>query len=316
MPNVPQGFSGAVGRFRAGFEWEKSKGTTDDVFTLRMAVEGNGDPKRWQAPPLYQFSGFDTTALAWYEPKLVQEESIEQQGEWVTTKTYEYLVAVRKAGRFSLQPRFFYLDTEGGGFKQANRDTVLTLDVAQGDKNMAEIWAEEQGKDIQPSAEKAQIYAPDSLVLGSLAFNLMCILPFMGLAGIVFYKRHVHKLAQIDVKILKEKNASKEAERRLELAYEFLGKGHTRLFYDEVSKALFTYLSDKINIPLSEFSKSAVRDKLTELDVNRPYIDEFMRLLRECELALFAGQATENMTAIYQQALQVIMQIEEDLNKK
>ena len=139
-------------------------------------------------------------------------------------------------------------------------------------------------------------------------------MPFIFLGGVLGYRQLLIQKSKIDVNILKSQNAQKVAERRLAVADEFMKKGNSRLFYDEVSKAMFTYVSDKLAMAMSEFSKSNVSEKLSSLKVNELNIEKFIKILQNCEMALFAGQNTEGaMNDVFQDALKVITDIENDL---
>ena len=117
-----------------------------------------------------------------------------------------------------------------------------------------------------------------------------------------------------DATLLRQENAPKVAEQRLAVAQDMLAKGNRKLFYEEVSKSLFNYISDKFQMPLSEFSKSNVRERLTSLNINTLYVDNFIKILNDCEITLFAGQDTEGgATGIYERALEVITDIEKSL---
>ena len=130
----------------------------------------------------------------------------------------------------------------------------------------------------------------------------------------IAFKEWQKQLSRRDINLLKRANAPKIAESRLAVAQEFLKKGNERLFYNEVSKALFNYVSDKFGIPLADFTKYNVREKLTSLNVKPSHVLDFDKILRDCEIALFAGQNTEGSAeAIYERAADVIVAIEEDL---
>ena len=59
-------------------------------------------------------------------------------------------------------------------------------------------------------------------------------------------------------------------------------------FYDEVLKALWGYLGDKLSVPVSELSKDNIAAKLAERQVSEALIGECMSLIGECELARYA----------------------------
>jgi BatD DUF11 like domain len=308
--NAPPSFSGAVGSFQIETSISKTEGTTDDALSLKMRVTGNGDAKRWLAPKLTPVEGLDI-----YEPKTLGEGSVEANGEWQTTKEFEFLIIPKRKGNFTIKPEFSYFDTEGGDYKTLMPNT-FDLKIAQG-KNATASLAGDKIKDILPNKTKTAFVNQITFFHGSTLFWALATIPFLFVGGVLGYKQILIQRSKVDVNVLKSQNAQKVSEGRLRVAYDFLKKDNKRMFYDEVSKAMFTYLSDKIGIPMSEFSKSNAEEKLKSLNVNDLNIQNFMRILNKCEIALFAGQNTEGgMEADYQDSLKVITAIENDLKNK
>jgi hypothetical protein len=302
---VPTSFSGAVGDFKTDFFISKEDATTDDVISLKMNITGNGDAKRWQAPKLAAVEGLEI-----YEPKILKEESVERGGEWQTTKEIEYLIVPKQTGNFSIKPEFSFLDTEGG-YKTETK--TFDLKIAQGTNKAATIL-QDKIKDILGIKTTTAFVNQVTRFWGSALFFVLLIAPFLFLGLVVAYKEWQTRQSKRDIAILKRENAPKVAEGRLAVAHEFLKKGNERLFYNEVSKALFNYVSDKFGIPLAEFTKSNVREKLIAVKVKESHVQDFVQILNDCEIALFAGRNTEGSAeAIYDRAVGVIVDIEKDL---
>ena len=59
-------------------------------------------------------------------------------------------------------------------------------------------------------------------------------------------------------------------------------------FYDEVLKALWGYLGDKLSMPVSELSKDNIAAKLAECQVYEELIKECASLISDCEFARYA----------------------------
>jgi hypothetical protein len=313
---MPNSFTGAVGDFKADFQISKTDATTDDAISLKIWIHGNGDAKRWQPPKIAAVEGLDI-----YEPKVLNETHSERQGEWQTTKEIEYLIVPKRTGRFNLKPEFSYLNTvqrtpssgESARFETLSPNTSYQLNITQGSNKAAKI-ADDRPKDIFGIRLKTAFTDQITRFFGSSLFWFLLVMPFLFFAGVVGYKQWQIQLGKRDMMALRRANAPKVAEGRLAVAHEFLKKGNTRLFYDEVSKALFNYVSHKFGIPLSEFSKSNVREKLQSVAVNTQHIENLVGILNDCEIALFAGRDTEGVAeAIYDRASQVIIAIEEDL---
>ena len=101
------------------------------------------------------------------------------------------------------------------------------------------------------------------------------------------------------------------AQERLSLAKSHLKAGDSRAFYDEVSKAILGYVGDKLQISRSSMSKSSLRQRLQELDLDESLIETVMSIVQDCEMALFAGQAdADKMGTVYERATQAIAGVE------
>lgn len=312
--NAPTSFSGAVGDFKVDFSISKTDATTDDVISLKMNILGNGDAKRWLAPKLPKIEGLDI-----YEAKILKEESVERNGEWQTTKEIEYLIVPKQTGSFSLKPEFSYLNTDEISQGNAEGETfqtlsqVFNLQIAQGSNKAATIL-QDRARDILGIKTASVFVNQVTRFWRSALFWVLLILPFIFIGVVIVLKEWQKRMSQRDITLLKRANAPKIAESRLAVAQEFLKKGNERLFYNEVSKALFNYVSDKFGIPLAEFTKYNVREKLTSLNVKQELVQDFDKVLRDCEIALFGGRNTEGSAeAIYERAASVIVAIEEDL---
>ncbi len=304
--NPPPSFTGGVGDFQANFTLSKTAATTDDALSLRLNIVGNGDAKRFQAPKIAPVDGLDI-----YEPKVLKEQSIENQGEWLTTKEIEYLIVPKRAGDFSLKTAFSYFNTEGGRFETI--DTSFSLTIQQGNNKAATLLQDRQ-QDIRGLKTATFLTSENGSFYNSLLFWALLVAPFILFGLAVGLKQIRLQQSRRDAILVRQENAPKVAEQRLAVAQEFLTKGNRKLFYEEVSKSLFNYISDKFQMPLAEFSKSNVKEKLISLKINDLSVENFIKILNDCEIARFAGQDTEGgATGIYDRALTVITEIEQSL---
>ena len=129
----------------------------------------------------------------------------------------------------------------------------------------------------------------------------------------IAYKRKENEL-QSNTVLLKNKRANKVAMKRLESAELFLKKSDQNSFYEETSKAVWLYLSDKLNIPLSSLSKEIALKKLSELKISGDIQSELLRIADECEMALYApDRGTMRMHQTYSDALKLIGNLESKL---
>lgn len=309
--SIPPHFSGAVGKYSMNASVDRQTLSTDDAITITMAIQGNGDLKRIQSPVLDFGEEFDV-----YEPRILEEKSFEYQGEILGKKILEYQALPLTPGKYSIQPRFTYYDTDSLKF--------ITLGVPPVEVNVRKGRKKKSSGIVQKGVENQAVFADikkettfsqkGKFFFGSPFFWILTILPFLVLGGAYIYRQREIKKGNIDITLLKSQRAQKVAVQKLAQAEEFMNQGNSKGFYDEISKASFGYVCDKLNIPLSELSKANVQEKLQSLNVSQQYIDDFIKIIKTCEMALFAGMDNSAaMSETYQNAKEVIVKIEEQL---
>ena len=122
---------------------------------------------------------------------------------------------------------------------------------------------------------------------GTMGYWLWYIVPFMAfIVIIVVYRKQVVENANIAK--ARTKKAGKVATRRLKVAKQKMHASDKAGFYDEVLKALWGYLGDKLSMPVSELSKDNIAAKLTERQVSEVLVAECLALVGECEFARYA----------------------------
>jgi hypothetical protein len=116
--------------------------------------------------------------------------------------------------------------------------------------------------------------------------------------------------------LFKHKYANKIALKRLKTAKIFLDKKETVPFYEEISKAIWLYLSDKLNIPLAQLSKETAMESLAYKDISELQLATINTIIEDCAMALYAPSgAAQEMTNTYNNTVQLIGELEENLKK-
>jgi hypothetical protein len=156
------------------------------------------------------------------------------------------------------------------------------------------------------------IHKTNKHFLGSALFWVLTALPFLFLTGAIVYKRYLIQKAGIDPLLLRTKRARKVALKRLQVAEIHLKNKASRDFYDEISKAMLGYVCDKLQIPRSELTKDNVKFKLQSLQVSDELMKNFMQIIHNTEIALFAGMDnTAAMEDTYEKTVDVLTNIEQ-----
>lgn len=313
-PGAPENFSGAVGEYEFKASVSQSRVSTDEAISLKILIAGNGDVKRVQPPSLMLSDSFEI-----YPPKVIEEQMSESHNGITGTKLIEYLLLPKYPGTYYIAPSFSYFNTFENKYMTETSGRFL-INVLPGSDRHENRQSHDntEVEDIRFLKTKTTLVNKNESFISTPAFWSLTVLPLFAFLGIFFVqKRREINNNNIDLKLTKSRTASKEAQKRLATALEYYKAGNSRAFYDEVSKASLGYVSDKLDIPLSRLSKDNVREKLMSLNVSTPLIDDFMRVLQRCEMALFAGMdQTGEMQATYERAIAVISGIETEIGTK
>ena len=110
--------------------------------------------------------------------------------------------------------------------------------------------------------------------------------------------------------------ANKVATKRLKQANRLMQAGKSGEFYDEVLRALWGYVGDKLNMPVEQLSRENISQQLLSHSVEQSVIDQFLGALDECEYARYApGDPDATMEKIYTSASDVINELDSAIKK-
>ena len=287
----PASFSGGVGNFTMTSSISSEKVKTDEAVTVKVVISGNGNVKLLKNPEVEFPNDFDI-----YDPK-VETNIKTTTGGSTGTKTIEYMAIPRYAGDFEIPAiAFSYFDTKSGAYKTLTSGPYkLHVEQGQGGGNAPVVsnFSNKEsvkylGKDIRYLKVNPIRFVPrDEMFFGSLAFYLCYIIPVvLFVIFFIIYRKQVKENANIA--LVRTKKANKTAVKRLKNAGKLLKENKKEEFYDEVLRALWGYLSDKLSIPLANLTKDNVEAELAKYGVDESLISEFMDILNTCEFARYA----------------------------
>ncbi len=310
-PTTEASFSGAVGRFMMSSRINKRQLTTDEALSIIMHIEGTGDIKTLKAPKLVLGDSLEV-----YEPTTLSESNFDQNGLFLCTKEFEYLVLPKYPGNYNIVPKFTYFDTDSLRYITIAKQSY-PIHVNQGTNSKRAIVPKSQQEKVTKINDilaKTSLYKKSKPFFGTTPFWILFGLPFLGLIGTFFYNQQQNKKNNIDINVKKRNMAERVAKERLKSVKTYLDQKDARSFYDEVTKSLFGYIGDKLQIKGSELDKKTIRSKMESLGIATNNIDDFIDILKTSELALFAGMKKESdMNNIYSKALDVVSRIENDV---
>lgn len=316
LPAKPAGFSGAVGEFKLASSINATDVKTNDAVTIKLTLSGTGNMKLIGTPEVKFPQDFEI-----YDPKVTDDYKLTNSG-LTGTKTFEYLAIPRHAGNFTIPAiEFTYFDLKSNSYKTLKTE-AYNLKVAKGQENADQVISDFTnkesvkmlGKDIRfIKLGDSSLRPKGDFFFGTVGYYLCYLIPL--LLFVVFAVIYRQKaLENANVAKVKTKKANKVATRRMKLAGKLLAENKKNEFYDEVLKALWGYISDKLSIPVSQLSKDNIEAELTNYGVQEALIAEFIGVLNECEYARYApGNENEAMDKVYSASVEVISKMENSI---
>ena len=316
----PADFSGGVGEFSISSSINSTNVKTDDAVTVKVKISGIGNIKLIKNPEVAFPNDFDV-----YDPKVEVDIKTTAAGT-SGTKTIEYMAIPRYAGDFEIPAiAFSYFDTKTGSYKTITSEPYkLHVEQGKGGGTSSPVVSNFSnkesvkylGKDIRYLKVNGIHFVPNNeLFFGSFMYYMCYLIP--AILFIVFffiYRKQVKENSNLA--LVRTKKANKMAVRRLKNAGKLMKENKKEEFYDEVLRALWGYLSDKLSIPQANLTKDNVETELAKYGVDDALIKEFMDILNTCEFARYApAQASDAMDKLYEQTVDAIGKMENTIKK-
>ncbi len=319
LQNKPATFSGMVG---SDFDVKASVNLTElkvnDASNLKITITGKGNMRMLEKPAINFPANLEV-----FDPNV--SDNIRSTTAGVSgSRSYEFVMIPRTGGDFIIPAwSFVYFDpsTEKYITKEIDETVLKVSGEGPGQAQAGGAATQEAirmlGTDIRfIRTGNVKLTPAGEIFYGSGLFWLLLAFPFVLFAFFVIYWRN-HIRLQSNMELLRNKKAEKLARKRLKKAKEFVEKKREQEFYDEIFRALWGYLSDKLSIPVSILNKENVAGAFRAKRVPQELADSFINTLNDCEFARFApGEKDDRMAEIYQKAFDTIITIEKDLRNK
>lgn len=315
----PAGFSGTVGSFTMSSSINSNNVKTNDAVTIRLKISGNGNLKLIKNPEVTFPNDFEV-----YDPKVTNDIHTSTSGV-SGSKTIEYMAIPRYKGDFEIPAiRFSYFDTSSGSYKTLTAGPYK-LHVAQGSGNSSNAsisnFSDKEnlkflGKDIRYlKIDNIHFMETKDMFFSSSLYWICYLIPaILFIIFFIVYRKQVKENANIA--LVRTKKANKIAVRRLKNASKLMRENKKEAFYDEVLRALWGYLSDKLSIPQANLTKDNVEAELSKYGVDENLSKEFMDVLNTCEFARFAPtQASDDLGQLYDLTVDAIGKMENTIKK-
>ena len=309
LPQRPAGFSGGVGRYSISAQLDKDEVKANDPVKLRVVVTGVGNMKLLKQPEVKFPKDFDH-----YDAKVTDKTQLTTSG-LEGSITYDFLAVPRHQGDYEIPAiEYTYFDTQANAYKTVKTEP-FKLHVEKGSGSSSATYTGQEDVKLLNS-DIHYIKTGDTLQRGvnefffaSTEYWVSLVLLLLGFISlfIIFRQRAIENA---DIVKQRAGKANKVATKRLKKAAKLMAGGKQNEFYDEVLRALWGYVGDKLNMPVEQLSRENISQQLESRNVSSETISQFIGALDECEFARYApGDATGNMNKVYDAAMTAITQI-------
>jgi hypothetical protein len=318
LPGVqPSDFSGVVGKLDIKATLNKESVNVNDPVTYKIVVSGNGNLKIASTPVLKLSPDIEV-----YDPKITDDLKNGPNGT-TGQKSFEFLLIPRHNGDFTIPPvSYTYFNIASGRYeklstgefhfnalrvKGQNSSTTVYGGVSKEDVKYL-------GKDIRfIKSDPGKLIKTGYILVSYQSYYSAFAFSFLAFLIILFLRRE-HIRRNSDLTMVRNRKAGKVAIRRLQSASICLKNGEIDQFYDEILKAIWGYLSDKLNIPVSDLSRSNAIAALQNEGIQEDMIKSLSELLDTCEFARFAPASSgAEASSIYNGASQFIKSVENSI---
>ena len=315
----PAGFGGTVGNVTMATSLSADTVNANDAITYKVTFRGTGNLKLLKAPTINFPLDFEV-----YDPKESRDLNITENG-MAGSVSFEYLIIPRYSGDYKIPAiRFSYFDSQSNTYKTI-AGAEYNIHVRKGaDNGQVETSTGNQVKsfkkeDVRKVGEDIRYLKTEGLNLkaagvrffGTTLYWLALLIPFvLFVVGAVLNRRRIK--ANADIVRVKNKAANKMARKRLKVAASAMKNHNAEQFYDEVLKALWGYMSYKLNIDRAELNRDNISEILQSKGVEEDRIKEFIAVLDTCEYARYApgSNSDQEMGKVYTDSIDVITKLD------
>lgn len=311
---APASFNGAVGSFTLSGEQPPADLRANSAATYTVKISGTGNLTFLQAPALDMPSSFEM-----YDVRTTEALRTTSAG---TTgyRQFEYPFIARAEGEYDIAPvEFSYFSPEKNDYVTlATRPMTLHVEPdASGGSGPAQVVAGPSKEDVRRLGSDIRFIKSGRPALRSTAMPFMpgtayiiaLLLIAAAFAALYFVMRRMIRDSRNTV-LVRNRRANKVAVQRFRAAERFMREQNRHAFYEEMLRALWGYMSDKLNIPVADLTKEKIRDELQRRGVTAEDARRFTEIISRCDEAQYSPSASVGMSEVYAEGVNIISHIE------
>lgn len=311
LPQRPANFSGGVGKFNISATIDKKEVKAGEPINIRVVVGGIGNLKLLKQPIIEFPKDFDK-----YDAKITDKTRLSANG-LEGNMIYDFLAVPRNQGQYTIPAiEFTYYDTSSSRYKTIKTQPfTIKVDKGDGSSSSNESADFNKDKDIHTlKLGKDSHQNINDMFYGSASYWICLLIPLLAFVAliIIFHRR---AMENADIVKMRSNKAKKMATKRLKKAHLLMEQHKQSEFYDEVLRALWGYISYKLNIPVEKLNRENICEKMISHNVDEDTIKKFTTAIDECEFERYApGDSVGNMNHTFNAAITGIMEIENAIN--
>ena len=315
----PASFSGGVGKFNLTPSISQTELQTNEAVTIKLDITGAGNMKLLKTPAIDWPEGFEP-----YDPKVTNNFATSTAGV-SGTKSMEYLAIPRSPGDYTIPAvHFSYFDIEDKAYKTLSTPEY-TIHVKRGAGEQSAASGQQSGvvsytqkEDIKQLGTDIRYIDTKNLSIQNSKFKiqnyewiwLWYVIPLLtAIVLLVVLRKQIKEAA--DVNRMRYKRANKVAQKRLKAAAAALKDNQKDAFYAAIEQAAWTYLSDRLSIPMAELNKDNIAQLLRQKGVGDGLIHEVTDVLSTAEFARYAPSTDHAMDDLYKATTNMINNLED-----
>ena len=312
---APASFTGAVGAFTMDTQLPATELKANSAASYTVKIAGTGNLTFLQAPKLSLPSSFEL-----YDVR--STESIHSTTAGTTGyRQFEYPFIARAEGEYDIPAiEFSYFSPEKNAYVTLS-SAALTLNVApDGSAGAAtpqqiitgtsKEGVRQLGSDIRfiKLGEPALRAVAAPLMLSTTYFVIVLLILIAAVAA-YFILRRVIRDSKNTV-LVRNRRANKVAVQRFRAAERFMREQNRHAFFEEMLRALWGYMSDKLNIPVSNLTKENIREELQRRGCSAEDAHHFTDIISRCDEAQYSPAESVQMSDVYAEGVNIISRIE------
>jgi hypothetical protein len=315
LPGVqPADFSGVVGKLDIKATLNKESVNVNDAINFKVTISGNGNLRIASAPVLKLPPDIEV-----YDPKITDDLKNGLNGT-SGQKSFEYLMIPRHNGDFTIPSiSYSYFNISTGKYEKLTTDEFhFNAQKVNGQNSGATVYGGVSKEDVKYLGKDIRFIKSDPGVLkktGDVLFSKQSFysayaFSFLAFLLILFLRRE-HIKRNSDLSMVRNRKAGKVAIKRLHGASLCLKNDEIDQFYDEILKAIWGYLSDKLNIPVSDLTRNNAITSLQNEGIDEDNITNLSQILDTCEFARFSPSSSGvEASSVYENTSQFIKSVE------